>query len=194
MLKHRLFSVLVSTLAFLVLAAVIAQGLAVFETRITDAHDASLRLARDSIEASIEDSARESDGLANHLSENLDLAEAFVEFGIVTQKGQGARNKARLDEARSRVDEFIIDFRNDYSTVSGVSIMTTKGMIQVAHSDYYSITQKIDLEKHEFITQAIKGEAGFALVSAERVLRFVGAAPLWDADSDDPVGVVLVFE
>ena len=57
MLKHRLFSVLVSTLAFLVFAGVIAQGLAVFETRITDAHDASLRLARDSIEASIEDSA-----------------------------------------------------------------------------------------------------------------------------------------
>ena len=57
MLKHRLFSVLVSSLAFLVLGGVIAQGLAVFETRITDAHDASLRLARDSIEASIEDSA-----------------------------------------------------------------------------------------------------------------------------------------
>lgn len=192
MLKHRLFSVLVSTLAFLVLAGVIAQGLAVFETRITDAHDASLRLARDSIEASIEDSARESDGLANHLAENLDLAEAFVEFGKVTQKGQGARNKARLDEARSKVDDFILAFRNDYSTVSGVSIMSPKGMIQVAHSDYFSITQRIDLNQYEFVNQAIKGESGFALVSAERVLRFVGAAPLWDADSDDPVGVVLV--
>ncbi len=192
MLKHRLFSVLVSTLAFLVLAGVIAQGLAVFETRITDAHDASLRLARDSIESSIEDSARESDGLANHLAESLDLAEAFVEFGRVTQKGQGARNKARLDEARSKVDDFILAFRNEYSTVSGVSIMNPKGMIQVAHSDYYSITQRIDLNKNEFISQAMKGESGFALVSAERVLRFVGAAPLWDADSDDPVGVVLV--
>ena len=151
-----------------------------------------MRLARDSIEASIEDSARESDGLANHLAENLDLAEAFVEFGRVTQKGQGARNKARLDEARSRVDDFIIAFRNEYSTVSGVSIMDLRGMIKVAHSDYFSITQRIDLEKNEFITQAIQGEAGFALVSAKRVLRFVGAAPLWDADSDDPVGVVLV--
>ena len=146
MLKHRLFSVLVSTLAFLVLAGVIAQGLAVFETRITDAHDASLRLARDSIEASIEDSARESDGLANHLAENLDLAEAFVEFGRVTQKGQGARNKARLDEARSKVDDFILAFRNDYSTVSGVSIMSPKGMIQVAHSDYFrSLKESISI-------------------------------------------------
>ena len=192
MLKHRLFSVVVSTLAFLLLAGVIAQGLAVFETRITDTHDASLRLARDSIEASIEDSAREAEGLANHFSDDVDMAEAFVDFERVTQKGQGARNKAKLDEARAQIDEFIISFRNEYSTVSGVSLMNFDGMIQVAQSNYYSITQKIKLEENPFIQEAMKGEASFALVSAEGVLRFVGAAPVWDADSDDPVAIALV--
>lgn len=192
MLKHRLFSVVVSTLAFLLLAGVIAQGLAVFETRITDTHDASLRLARDSIEASIEDSAREAEGLANHFSDDVDMAEAFVDFERVTQKGQGARNKAKLDEARAQIDEFIISFRNEYSTVSGVSLMNFDGMIQVAQSNYYSITQRIKLEENPFIKEAMKGEASFALVSAEGVLRFVGAAPVWDADSDDPVAIALV--
>lgn len=192
MLKHRLFSVVVSTLAFLLFAGVIAQGLAVFETRITDTHDASLRLARDSIEASIEDSAREAEGLANHFSDDVDMAEAFVEFGRVTQKGQGARNKGKLDEARSQIDEFIISFRNEFSTVSGVSLMNLNGMIQVAQSNFYSITQRINLEENPFIKEAVKGKASFALVSAENVLRFVGAAPVWDADSDDPVAIALV--
>lgn len=192
MLKHRLFSMVVSTLAFLLFAGVIAQGLAVFETRITDTHDASLRLARDSIEVSIEDSAREAEGLANHFSDDVDMAEAFVEFGRVTQKGQGARNKAKLDEARSQIDEFIISFRNEYSTVSGVSLMNLDGMIQVAQSNFYSITQRIHFEENPFIKEAMKGEASFALVSAEGVLRFVGAAPVWDADSDDPVAIALV--
>ncbi|MBT6431792.1 MAG: cache domain-containing protein [Deltaproteobacteria bacterium] len=192
MLKHRLFSVVVSTLAFLLLAGVIAQGLAVFETRITDTHDASLQLARDSIEASIEDSAREAEGLANHFSDDVDMAEAFVEFERVTQKGQGARNKGKLDDARAQIDEFIISFRNDYSTVSGVSLMNFDGMIQVAQSNYYSITQRINFEENPFIKEAMKGEASFALVSADGVLRFVGAAPVWDADSDDPVAIALV--
>lgn len=192
MLKHRLFSVLVSTLAFVVLAGVIAQGLAVFESKILDVHDATLRLGRDSVEATIRDAALESEALVYQFAENVDLAEDFSQFGQVVQKGQGAWNKGKLDEARSRVDDHILNFRNEYNTVSGISLMNRHGMIQVAQSDFFSITQKVNLEELDFVANALKGETGFALVSAERMLRFVGAAPLWDEDSDDPVGVALV--
>ena len=185
--KSRLLSLVVSTLACAIFGAVITFGLAVFETRIVDSASVTLRLAGEKVEADVKDLAFEAEDLANQLSGDFDFGEAF---GGYLRSLPASGTSQRSDAAKGKVDNQIIEFRNDYAMVSGVALLSRDGVVQIAHSDFYSQGQKLEFKDNNFLLEALE-EARVGLVSTERGLRFVGAAPLWD-EGDDSIGVVLV--
>ncbi|SVC98574.1 uncharacterized protein METZ01_LOCUS351428, partial [marine metagenome] len=187
--KSRLLSLVVSTLVCGIFATVITFGLAGFETRIVDSANVTLRLAGEKVESDVKDLAFEAEDLANQLSDNFDLSEAFSSF----LKSLPASGTSQRSEAlKTKVENYIIEFRNEYGMVSGIAMMSRDGTVQIAQSDFYSQGQKLEFKDQSFLLEALEGELRGALVSTERGLRFVGAAPLWDEDAEQPIGIALV--
>lgn len=187
--KSRLLSLAVSTLVCAIFATVITFGLAVFETRIVDSSNVTLRLAGEKVESDIKELAFEAEDLANQLSDNYDLSEAF---GFFLKSAPASGTSQRSDSLKKKVESYILEFRNEYGMVSGIAMMGRDGTIRVSQSDFYSEGQKLEPNKESFLLEALEGELRGALVSTERGLRFVGAAPLWDEDSEAPIGIALV--